>query len=78
MTQDNERSVPSAAFRTGKDVFIIYSFEDVAFHWEAATQIVRRRFRRTGEESKTVTSNRLFCDAQMGGRLASEEEYEAW
>lgn len=76
LSEDDERGVPSDAFREGRDVYIIYSFEDVAFHWRHASGRVFRRFKGTGRESETVHSNRLFTDAQMGGRLATREEYE--
>jgi len=76
MSVDDERGVPQAAFREGGDVYIIYSFEDVAFHWEQGTGIVRRRFRGETREGQTDHTNRLFNDARMGGRLATREEYE--
>ncbi|OWK29806.1 hypothetical protein [Sphingomonas mucosissima] len=76
MSEDDERGVPSEAFREGHDVYVIYSFEDVASHWEHASERVFRRFKGTGRESETVHSNRLFADAQIGGRLATREEYE--
>lgn len=57
------------------DVYIIYSFEDVAFHWNVSGRVLRR-FRGTGRESETVHSNRLFMDARIGGRLATRREYE--
>ncbi len=76
MSTDDERGVPQAAFCEGRDVYIIYSFEDVAFCRENATGIVRRRFRGEGREGQTNHTNRLFNDAQMGGRLATREEYE--
>jgi hypothetical protein len=75
MPEDDERGVPSTAFRQGRDVYILYSFEEVAFHWEHASGRVFRRFKGTGRESETVHSNRLFADAQMAGRLATREEY---
>ncbi|RYY37673.1 MAG: hypothetical protein EOP59_13660 [Sphingomonadales bacterium] len=78
MSEDDEQGVPQAAFREERDVYMIYSFEDVAFRWEQATGRVFRRFRGTGRESETDRMNRLFGDAQMGGRLATKEEYDAW
>ncbi|WP_336866637.1 hypothetical protein [Sphingomonas sanguinis] len=78
MSGDDERGVPSDAFRKGEDVYLIYNFEDVAFHWENASGRVFRRFKGTGRESETVHSNRLFTDAQIGGRLATREEYERY
>lgn len=78
LSEDDEKGVTSAVFRQGQDVYLIYSFEDVAFHWEAATGRVFRRFRGTGQESEIVHSNRLFMDAQIGGRLATEQEYQAY
>jgi hypothetical protein len=78
MSVDDECGVPQAAFREGTDVYIIYSFEDVAFHWEHATGIVRRRFRGDEREGQTDHTNRLFNDARMGGRRASREEYERY
>lgn len=76
MSLDDEHGVPQAAFREGRDVYIIYSFEDVAFHWEHGTGIVCRRFREEGRKSTTDHTNRLFNDAQMGGRRATRDEYE--
>lgn len=76
MLEDYERGVPSDAFREGCDVYVIYSFEDVAFRWEHTSGRVFRRFKGTGRESETIHSNRLFTDAQIGGRLATAEEYE--
>ena len=78
LSEDDERGVPSDAFREGRDVYIIYSFEDVAFRWEHASGRVFRRFKSEGRESETVHSNRLYMDARMGGRLASREEYERY
>lgn len=78
MPADNENGVPQAAFRQGRDVYIIYSFEEVAFHWEHATRRVRRRFREQRAQSAVETSNRLFTDAQLYGRLATKAEYEAY
>ena len=78
MSEDIERGVPSEAFRQGRDVYIIYSFEDVAFRWENASGRVFRRFKGTGRESETVQSNRLFTEAQVGGRLATQEEYDRY
>lgn len=76
LLEDEERGVPSDAFREERDVYLIYSFEDVAFHWEHVSGRVFRRFRGTGRESVTVHSNRLYMDARMGGRLATREEYD--
>ncbi|SFS09849.1 hypothetical protein [Sphingomonas jatrophae] len=78
MSADDETGVPSEAFRQAEDVCIIYSFEDVAFRWDHATGRVFRRFRDTGRESETDSANRLFGDAQTGGRLATREEYDAY
>lgn len=78
MSADGENGVPLECFHKGCDVYIIYSFEDVAFHWDHETGIIRRRFRGAGEEVQTVNTNRLFNDAQMSGRLASREEYESY
>ncbi|USQ96154.1 hypothetical protein [Caulobacter sp. RL271] len=75
-SEDDERGVPSDAFREGRDVYIIYSWEDVAFHWVQASGRVLRRFKGTRRESETDHSNRLFMDAKMGGRLATREEYD--
>lgn len=76
LLDDAERGVPSDAFREGRDVYLIYSFEYVAFRWEYMSGRVFRRFKGTGRESETIHSNRLFTDAQIGGRLATAEEYE--
>lgn len=74
--EDDENGVPFDAFSHGRDVYIIYSWEDVAFHWEHGSGRVLRRFKGKGRESQTEHSNRLFMDARMGGRLATREEYE--
>ncbi len=76
MSGENERGVPLECFHQGCDVYIIYSFEDVAFHWEQGTGIVRRRFRAETREGQTDHTNRLFNDARMGGRPATRQEYE--
>lgn len=76
--EDDERGVPSDAYSEGQDVYIIYSFEDVAFRWDHATGQVFRRFKGTGRESETVHSNRLYMDARMGGRLATKEKYDRY
>lgn len=78
MSEENEHGVPPDAFRKGQDVYCIYSFETVAFHWEHATGKVYRRFRGEGNESETTHSNRLFMDARMGGRLVTKEDYEKY
>ena len=76
MLEDYEPGVPSDAFRDGRDVYLIYSFEDVAFHWGHVSERIFRRFRDAGRESETVYSNRLYMDAGIGGRLATREEYD--
>lgn len=78
MIEGNEHGVPSAAFRQGRDVYIIYSFEDVAFHWEHPSGRVRRRFKDAGRQSETRHFNRLYMDARMGGRLATKEQYDRY
>ena len=78
VSEENETGVPQAAFRQGQDVYIIYSFEDVAFHWVHATRRVRRRFRNEGTQSVVENSNRLYTDAQLYGRLATRQEYDAY
>lgn len=78
MSGASENGVPSGAFREGHDVYVIYRFEDVAFHWEHASGRVFRRFKNEGRESETAHTNRLFGDAQVGGRLATREEYERY
>ena len=78
MSADDETGVASAAFRQGRDVCILYSFEEVAFRWEHATGRVFRRFRGDGRETETDRMNRLFGDAQTGGRLATRAEYDAY
>ncbi|RYF02609.1 MAG: hypothetical protein EOO77_32355 [Oxalobacteraceae bacterium] len=74
---DSEKGVPHDAFLQSDDVYIIYSFEDVAFHWNVNGRVFRR-FKGTDRESETVHSNRLFTDAQIGGRLATRQEYEQY
>lgn len=76
--QPPENGVPLEQFMQGKDVYIIYSWEDVAFLWKHDTERVFRRFRGMTHESETVHSNRLFTDAQMYGRQASKREFEAF
>jgi hypothetical protein len=78
VVEDDEQGVSSDAFHEGRDVYIIYSFEDVAFHWEHGSGRVFRRFKGTGRESETVSSNRLYRDARMGGLLATREQYERY
>lgn len=76
--QPPENGVPTEAFMQGRDVYLIYSFEDVAFLWKHDTGRVFRRFRGRAHESETVHHNRLFTDAQMYGRLSSKAEFEAF
>ena len=78
MSEDDEQGVPQAAFREERDVYMIYSFEDVAFRWEQATGPRLPPLQGNRTESETDRMNRLFGDAQMGGRLATKEEYDAW
>jgi hypothetical protein len=78
VSEYEENGVPLAAFRQGRDVYIIYSFEEVAFHWEHDTRRVWRRFLQEGRQSATESSNRLFTDAQLYGRLASRLEYDEY
>jgi len=76
--EDGENGVPPEAYRRGQDLYIIYSFEDVAFHWAHGTGKVLRKFKNTSHQSVVENSNRLYMDARMGGRLASREEYEQY
>ena len=76
--EDGENGVPPEAYRRGQDIYIIYSFEDVAFHWMHETGKVFRKFKNTSHQSVIENSNRLYMDARMGGRLASREEYEQY
>jgi len=76
--EDTENGVPREAYLTGNDVYMIYSFEDVAFHWSCRTGEVLRKFKGDAHQGRVENSNRLYMDARMSGRLATSDEYEQY